>query len=71
MAEIEATTDNDVAEVSASKQKFGAVEDVTNPIADLFSLLTAERMMGVSRPPLPSAPIGKAEGGWQIRQADR
>ncbi|MGL4440544.1 MAG: hypothetical protein ACRCUE_14875 [Bosea sp. (in: a-proteobacteria)] len=27
MAEIEATTDNDVAEVSASKQKFGAVED--------------------------------------------
>ncbi len=47
MAEIEATTDNDVAEVSASKQKFGAVEDVTDPIAGLFSLLTAERMMGV------------------------
>lgn len=47
MAEIEATTDNDVAEVSASKQKFGAVEDVTDPIADLFSLLTAERMLGV------------------------
>lgn len=44
MAEIEATTDNDVAEVSASKQKFGAVEDVTDPIAAMFSLITAEKM---------------------------
>jgi len=72
MTEIEATTDNDVAEVSASKQKFSAVEDVTDPLADLFSLLTAERMLGVfeaapkSKPDLrklvgkPQKQIGKA-----------
>jgi len=47
MAEIEETTDNDVAEVASSKAKFGAVEDVTEPIAALFSLLTAEQMLGM------------------------
>ncbi len=47
MTEIEETTDNDVAEVAASKAKFGAVADVIGPVAALFSLLTAERMMGV------------------------
>lgn len=47
MTEIEAITDNDVAEVAASKAKFGAVEEVTEPVAHLFSLLTAERLMGL------------------------
>ncbi|MBY6244021.1 Eco57I restriction-modification methylase domain-containing protein [Methylosinus sp. Sm6] len=47
MSEIEAITDNDIAEVKASKAKFGAVEDVTEPVAHLFSLLTAERLMGI------------------------
>jgi 16S rRNA G1207 methylase RsmC len=47
MAEIEETTDNDVAEVAASKAKFGTVEEVTEPVAALFSLLTAEQMLGV------------------------
>ena len=47
MAEIEETTDNDVAEVASSKAKFGTVEEVTGPIAALFSLLTAEQMLGV------------------------
>ena len=47
MAEIEETTDNDVAEVASSKAKFGTVEEVTEPIAALFSLLTAEQMLGV------------------------
>ena len=35
MSEIEETTDNDIAEVASSKAKFGAVEDVTEPIAAL------------------------------------
>ncbi len=47
MSEIEQSTDNDVAEVARSKEKFSAVEDVTRPIEALFSLLTAERLMGV------------------------
>lgn len=47
MSEIEETTDNDIAEVASSKAKFGAVEDVIEPIEALFSLLTAERLMGV------------------------
>lgn len=47
MAEIEAITDNDIAEVKVSKAKFGAVEDVTEPVAHFFSLLTAERVMGI------------------------
>jgi hypothetical protein len=47
MAEIEETTDNDIAEVHASKAKFSTVEDATAPLASLFSMLTAERLMGV------------------------
>jgi hypothetical protein len=47
MAEIEQTTDNDVAEVTASKEKFGVVEEATAPVASLFSLLTAERVLGI------------------------
>lgn len=47
MAEIEETTDNDVVEVAASKAKFGTVAEATNPVSALFSLMTAERMLGV------------------------
>jgi len=47
MSEIEQSTDNDVAEVARSKEKFTVVEDVIRPIEALFSLLTAERLMGV------------------------
>lgn len=47
MAEIEETTDNDIAEVTSSKAKFGVVEEATRPIAELFSLLTAEKLMAV------------------------
>jgi Eco57I restriction-modification methylase len=62
MAEIEATTDNDVAEVSASKAKFATVEDAIEPVAALFSILTAERAMGIfnaepKRSPKPIAPL--------------
>jgi hypothetical protein len=47
MAEIEETTDNDSAEVARSKEKFGVVEEVIQPIEAFFSLLTAERAMGI------------------------
>ena len=69
MAEIEQTTDNDIAEVTLSKEKFGTVEDVTTPVAGLFSLLTAERMMGVfnaarrHRPICESSPASR-RSGW-------
>ena len=70
MAEIEETTDNDIAEVTSSKAKFGAVEDVTEPIAALFSLLTAERMLGVFDAAPKSAPdLRKLEGKSEKQQA--
>ena len=47
ISEIEESTDNDITEVAQSKEKFSVVEDVTKPIEALFSLLTAECMMGV------------------------
>jgi hypothetical protein len=73
MAEIEETTDNDVAEVASSKQKFGAVVEVTEPIAALFSLLTAERMLGVfAAAPAKRPDIAKLRGaGKSARQLDK
>jgi hypothetical protein len=47
MTEIEERTDNDVTEVAESKATFGVVEEVTEPVAAFFSLLTAESLMGV------------------------
>lgn len=47
MARIEETTDNDIIEVTSSKQTFGAVKDTIRPVEALFSLLTAEKMIGV------------------------
>jgi hypothetical protein len=73
MAEIEETTDNDVAEVASSKTKFGAVEEVTEPIAALFSLLTAEQMLGVfDNAPSKRPQIEKLEGaGKTAKQIER
>jgi hypothetical protein len=45
MAEIEETTDNDVAEVASSKAKFGKVEEVTEPLAALFSVCGAGSLL--------------------------
>jgi hypothetical protein len=64
MAEIEETTDNDIAEVTSSKTKFGVVEEAIAPVSSLFSLLTAEQMIGVfdaepKRPPKPIAQLIK------------
>ena len=73
MAEIEETTDNDVAEVASSKAKFGAVEEVTEPIAALFSLLTAEQMLGVfDAAPAKRPQIEKLEGaGKTAKQIEK
>ena len=47
MFDIEQSADNDITEVAQSKEKFGTVEEVIKPVEALFSLLTAERLMGV------------------------
>lgn len=55
MSRIEETTDNDVAEVAASKAEFGVVEEATEKLESYFSLLTARPLLGVDlrakRPP--------------------
>jgi len=67
MESIEEKTDSDIAEVKASKSAFGVVEEATKPISEFFSLLTAERMMGVldgapkKAPPAPEKMAGKPE----------
>ena len=74
MESIEEKTDSDIAEVTASKTDFGVVEAATEPIAALFSVLTAERLMGVldgapkKAPPAPEKMAGKSEkqlGMWR------
>ena len=69
MAQIEETTDNDIAEVAESKAKFGAVEDVTEPVAAFFSLLTAEKLMGIFNAAPKRAPLDaqKMEGKSQAQ----
>jgi hypothetical protein len=79
MEGIEASTDTDIAEVAASKAAFRALEDATGPVAAFFSLLTAERMMGIfaaapkKAPPDPEAlaRAGKPERQVAKARADR
>jgi hypothetical protein len=67
MESIEEKTDSDIAEVAASKNDFGLVEEAINPIAAFFSVVTAERMMGVldsapkKAPPTAEKMAGKSE----------
>jgi hypothetical protein len=67
MESIEEKTDSDIAEVTASKTAFGVVGDATKPISALFSVLTAERLMGIFDGALRKAPpplekmVGKSE----------
>lgn len=75
MAEIEQTTDNDIAEVHQSKTKFGSVSEVIQPVANLFSLLTAERMLGIFEDAPKKSPdlrklIGKPEKQLAKARAD-
>ena len=63
MSQIEETTDNDSIEVASSKEMFGVVEEVIQPIEAIFSLLTAERAMGVFEAAPKKAPdLRKLEG---------
>ena len=64
MEDIEEKTDSDIAEVAASKAEFGVVEETTAPIAALFSLLTAERLMGIfaGAPKKTPPPAEKMQG---------
>lgn len=57
MEGIEEKTDSDIAEVKESKIDFGVVEDATAPVEALFSLLTAERMMGLFDKAPKKAPL--------------
>ena len=68
MSEIEETTDNDIAEAHASKEKFGTVEEVIDPVASLFSLLTAERLMGVFDGAPKKAPDLRKMAGKSAKQ---
>ncbi len=51
MTRIEETTDNDVAEVKASSDAFGAIEDATCELDAFFSLMTARHALGVDLRP--------------------
>jgi hypothetical protein len=75
MTEIEERTDNYVSEVAESKATFGVVEEVTEPVAAFFSLLTSEKLMGVFDAGPKKAPLtaekmaGKSEAQmkhWRI-----
>jgi hypothetical protein len=65
MESIGERTDADITEVEASKAAFATVEEAIAPIDALFSLLTAERMMGVfeAAPKKAPQPLNKARTG--------
>lgn len=65
MESIGERTDADIAEVEASKAAFATVEEAIAPIDALFSLLTAERMMGVfeAAPRKAPQPLKNARAG--------
>jgi hypothetical protein len=56
MTSIEQTTDNDVAEVAASKATFGAVEDATRDLDAFFSFMTARPTLNVDLSPKLKGP---------------
>ena len=56
MTGIEQTTDNDVAEVRASADAYGAVADATRELDAFFSLMTARPALGVDLSPGLKAP---------------
>jgi len=76
MAQIEQTTDNDISEVAESKATFGEIEEETRPVTALFSLLTAEKLMGIfdaapKKAPLPAEKMeGKSDAQLRRWRAD-
>lgn len=71
MAEIEETTDNDIAEVASSKEKFKTVAEATEPIAALFSLIAAESMMGIFDAAPKTAPDLRKHAGKPEKQLEK
>ncbi|CAO3409805.1 hypothetical protein [Azospirillum largimobile] len=76
MAQVEQSNDSDLAAVKRSEVAFGAVEDDTAPVAAFFSLLTAERILGVldhapkKAPPSVSALRKAGKSAKQIAKAE-
>jgi hypothetical protein len=72
MEEIEERTDSDLADVEASKQTYRTYEQSVAPVDALFSLLAAERMMGVidAAPKKAPPPLARAAGKSE-RQLER
>jgi hypothetical protein len=66
MTRIEEITDNDVSEVKASSDAFGAVEDATRELDAFFSLMTARHALGVDLSPDLKRPRFSPE---QLRRA--
>jgi hypothetical protein len=71
MAEIEETTDNDIAEVASSKEKFRTVAEATEPVAALFSLIAAESMMGIFDAAPKTAPDLRKLAGKPEKQLEK
>ena len=71
MEQIEERTDSDIADVEASKATYAAYEQSVAPVDALFSLLTAERMMGViaAAPKKAPPPLAKAVGKTEAHLA--
>jgi hypothetical protein len=76
MGQIEQTTDNDISEVADSKAKFSEIEEETRSVDAFFSLLTAEKLMGVfdaapkKAPPAAEKMEGKPEPQLKRWRAD-
>lgn len=75
MRRVEESNDSDLSEVARSEQAFAQVEEETTAVAGFFSLLTAERMMGVfdaapkKQPPPVDALVKAGKPEKQIAKA--
>ncbi len=67
MAQVEQSNDSDLAEVKRSEAAFDGVQADTAPVAAFFSLLTAERIMGV----LDDAPKKAPPSAAALRKAKK
>jgi hypothetical protein len=63
MDTIEGITDNDIAEVQQSKQGFGLITGATQPLEKFFSILSADRVLGVLEQKPIKAPVPPARPG--------
>jgi hypothetical protein len=76
MVQVEALNDSDLGEVAKSEEAFGQVEAATTPVAAFFSLVTAERVMGLfdsapRRPPPAVEDLVKAKAPARVVERAR